>query len=307
VTATSAVRSPDPWPTLPIVEWQPTRDTLHMWTQIVGKIRLALSPYENHWWEVPLYVGARGLTTSPIPVDGGVFEIEFDFIEHLLTICTSSGAIGTLPLAPRSVADFYAEVMALLGSLGISVKIWPMPVEIPDPVRFDQDRVHASYDPEFAGRFWRALVSADSVLKEFRGRFIGKSSPVHFFWGSFDLAVTRFSGRRAPERLGADAVTREAYSHEVISAGFWPGTGDIDAVFYAYAAPEPPGFSKTSISPPAAFYSSRLSEFLLPYEAVRMSASPREALLSFSQSTYDAGANLGNWDRQALEREPPPR
>ena len=317
MTGTSAVRSPDPWPALPIAEWQATRDTLHMWTQIVGKVRLALSPYVNHWWEVPLYVGARGLTTSPIPADGGIFEMEFDFIEHQLIVRTSTGAMKTLPLAPRSVADFYAEVMEMLASLGIHVKIWPMPVEIPDPVRFDQDRVHASYDPEYAGRFWRVLVSADSILKEFRGRFIGKSSPVHFFWGSFDLAVTRFSGRRAPERLGADSVTREAYSHEVISAGFWPGTGDVDAVFYAYAAPEPPGFSKASVLPSGspsasgpqsgAFYSTRFSEFMLPYEAVRGAIAPREVLLSFLQSTYEAGANLGNWDRQALERQPPPR
>jgi hypothetical protein len=305
MTGTSAVRGPDPWPALPIAEWQPTRDTLHMWMQIVGKIRLALSPYVNHWWEVPLYVSARGLTTSPIPADGGVFEIDFDFIEHLLIVRTNTGAIKTLPLAPRSVADFYAEVMELLASLGIRVKIWPVPVEIPDPIRFDQDRAHASYDPEYAGRFWRVLVSADSIFKEFRGRFIGKSSPVHFFWGSFDLAVTRFSGRRAPERLGADSITREAYSHEVISAGFWPGTGDVDAVFYAYAAPEPPGFAKASISPSGAFYSTRFSEFMLPYEAVRNASAPREMVLSFLQSTYDAGAILGNWDRQSLERQPP--
>jgi hypothetical protein len=305
MTGTSAVRSPDPWPALPIAEWQATRDTLHMWMQIVGKIRLALSPYVNHWWEVPLYVSARGLTTSPIPADSGIFEIEFDFIEHLLIVRTNTGAIKTLPLAPCSVADFHAEVMALLASLGIHVKIWPMPVEIPDPIRFDQDRAHASYDPEYARRFWRVLVSTDSIFKEFRGRFIGKSSPVHFFWGSFDLAVTRFSGRRAPERPGADAITREAYSHEVISGGFWPGTGDIDAVFYAYAAPEPPGFAKAPVLPAAASYNTQLSEFLLPYEAVRTSASPRESLLNFLQSTYDAGATLGNWDRQALERQPP--
>ena len=217
-------------------------------------------------------------------------------------IRTSSGEIRTLPLAPRSVADFYAEVMALLASMGISVKIWPMPVEIPNPIRFDQDRVHASYDPEYAGRFWRVLVSADSVLKEFRARFIGKASPVHFFWGSFDLAATRFSGRRAPERPGADSITRESYSHEETSAGFWPGTGDVNAVFYAYAAPEPSGFAKAPVSPSTAFYSTQFSEFLLPYEEVRNSSSPREALLGFFQSTYDAGATLGKWDRKALER-----
>jgi hypothetical protein len=302
MTGTSAARSPDPWPALPIAEWQATRDTLHMWTQIVGKIRLALSPLVNHWWEVPLHVSARGLTTSPIPFDGGIFEIEFDFIAHSLIIRTSAGESKTLPLVPRTVADFYAEVMALLASMGIAVKIWPVPVEIPNPIRFDQDRVHASYDPEYAGRFWRVLVSSDAVCKEFRGRFIGKCSPVHFFWGSFDLAVTRFSGRRAPARPGADAITREAYSHEVISAGFWPGTADADAVFYAYAAPEPSGFAKSPVSPAGAFYSAQMSEFFLPYEEVRKSPSPREALLSFMQSTYDAGATLGHWDRAELER-----
>jgi hypothetical protein len=307
MTASSAVRSPDPWPALPIAEWQATRDTLHMWTQIVGKIRLGLSPHVNHWWEVPLYVSARGLTTSAIPGDGGIFEIDFDFIDHVLVVRTNAGVTKTIPLAARSVAEFYAEVMDLLGSLGISAKIWPVPVEIPDPIRFDQDHTHASYDPEYANCFWRVLVSADSVFKEFRGRFIGKASPVHFFWGSFDLAATRFSGRRAPERLGADSITREAYSHEVISAGFWPGTGDVDSVFYVYAAPEPQGFAKTSVSPSAAFYSTRFSEFLLPYEAVRNSPSPREAILRFLQSAYDAGATLGNWDRPSLERQPPVR
>ena len=306
MTATSPIRMPDPWPALPIAEWQATRDTLHMWTQIVGKIRLTLSPYINHWWEVPLYVSARGLTTSPIPSEIGVFEIEFDFIDHKLIVRTSGGLEKTLPLAPRTVADFYADVMSLLASMGISVKIWPMPVEIPNPIRFDEDRTHASYDPEYANRFWRVLASADTIFKEFRGRFIGKCSPVHFFWGSFDLAVTRFSGRRAPERPGADRITREAYSHEVISGGFWPGTGDVDAVFYAYAAPEPSGFAKAPVSPKAAFYSAQMSEFFLPYEAARQSASPRESLLGFLQSTYEAGATLGNWDRAELERLPEP-
>jgi hypothetical protein len=274
-----------------------------MWTQIVGKVRLALSAHVNHWWEVPLYVTARGLTTSPVPYEGGIFEIEFDFIAHQLIISTSGGVRKVLELAPKSVADFYAEVMAALESLGIAVKIWSMPVEIPNPVRFELDRAHASYDREYAHRFWRALVSVDTVLKEFRGRFIGKCSPVHFFWGSFDLAVTRFSGRRAPERPGADSITREAYSHEAISVGFWPGTGDIDAVFYSYAAPAPDGFAEAPVAPGAAFYSKELSEFLLPYSAVREAASPRAALLDFAQSVYDAGATLGKWARGTLERE----
>ena len=289
------------WPALPLKAWSDTRDTLHMWTQIVGKIRLALSPRTNHWWEVPLYVSARGLTTLPIPYGAGVLEIQFDFIDHKLLIQTSNGATKTMVLAPRSVADFYAELMTAVRSMGIQVKIWPMPVEIPNPIRFDEDLTHVSYDPEYANRFWRILVSVDTVFKEFRSRFIGKNSPVHFFWGSFDLAVTRFSGRRAPERPRADPVTREAYSHEVISGGFWPGTGELDAVFYAYAAPEPPGFSKAIVVPSTAFYSTQMSEFFLMYEDVRKAPSPREALVDFLQSTYDAGASLGNWDRTALE------
>jgi len=303
-SASNAAWPVDGWPALPIAEWQATRDTLHMWTQIVGKIRLKLAALVNHWWEVPLYVTARGLTTSPIPYDGGVFEIQFDFIEHRLLIETSAGPTQTIHLGPRSVADFYEEVMAALHAVGIVVKIWTMPVEVPDPIHFEQDRVHASYDAAYVNRFWRVLVSADTIFKEFRGRFIGKSSPVHFFWGSFDLAVTRFSGRRAPERPGADAITREAYSHEVISGGFWPGTGETDAVFYCYAAPEPQGFAKQLILPSAAFYSSQLSEFLLKYEDVRTAASPREAVLDFLQSAYEAGATLGNWDRESLERVP---
>lgn len=294
----------DSWPELPIKEWQATRDTLHMWTQIVGKIRLKLCAQVNHWWEVPLYVSARGLTTSPIPYGGGVFEIQFDFIEHRLTIETSAGATRTIRLAPRSVADFYEEVVAALHSLGIFAKIWTVPSEVPGPIRFEQDHVHASYDAEYVNRFWRILVSVDTIFKEFRGRFIGKSSPVHFFWGSFDLALTRFSGRRAPERPNADSITREAYSHEVISVGFWPGTGDTDAVFYCYAAPEPHGFSKQLLSPPAAFYSQQFSEFLLKYDDVRVASSPREAVLEFLQSGYEAGATLGNWDRESLERDP---
>jgi hypothetical protein len=290
------------WPALRLAEWKDTRDTLHMWTQIVGKIRLALSPRMNHWWEVALYVSARGLTTSPIPYGAESFEMRFDFIEHALFIETSTGAIKKIPLIPRSVADFYGELMETLRTLDISVKIWTVPSELPDGIRFEQDRVHASYDPKYANAFWRVLVAADAVFKEFRALFAGKSSPVHFFWGSFDLAVTRFSGRRAPERPGADSITREAYSHEVISAGFWPGIGDTDAVFYCYAAPEPAGFSKSPVAPAAAFYSSSFSEFLLPYEAVRTADSPRDMLMSFLQTTYDAGATLGNWDRKELER-----
>lgn len=296
-------QGPDPWPALPLADWRATRDTLHMWTQVVGKIRLALSPRVNHWWEVPLYVSARGLTTSPIPYQCGIFEIIFDFIAHQLLIETSTGGRKTIVLAPKSVADFYAETMAALGALGISVKLWTRPSEVPDPIHFEQDRMHASYDPEYARQFWRVLVSTDTVFKEFRGLFIGKCSPVHFFWGGFDMAVTRFSGRRAPERPGADSITREGYSHEVISAGFWLGMGDTDAVFYSYAAPEPPGFSAAPVSPSAAFYSKQFSEFLLPYEALRTSATPREDLLAFCQSVYEAGATLGKWDRAALERD----
>ncbi|MFZ0211268.1 MAG: DUF5996 family protein [Candidatus Acidiferrales bacterium] len=291
------------WPALPLKEWEATRATLHMWVQIVVKVRLALAPRINHWWEATLYVNSSGLTTSVIPYGERAFEIQFDFLRHVLEIRTCDGPSRTLELAPKSVADFYQEFMAALDSLGITVKIWPMPVEIPNPIRFDQDRLHASYDPEYASRFWRVLVSVDSVFKEFRSRFIGKSSPVHLFFGSFDLAVTRFSGRRAPERPGADAVTREAYSHEVISAGFWPGSdGVIDAAFYAYAAPEPAGFADAKLLPEAAFYSKQMSEFFLPYEGVRRSANPRSTLLDFLQSSYDAAASRAGWDRAALER-----
>jgi len=269
-----------------------------MWTQIVGKIRLALSPPLNHWWEVPLHVSARGLTTSPIPYRDIVFEIEFDFIDHKLSIQLSDGRAAILPLEPRSVAQFYREFMATLRDLGIAVKIWKMPCEVPDPIPFDKDEQHASYDADYAHRFWRTLQSADTVLKEFRAGFIGKASPVHFFWGSFDLAVTRFSGRPAPERKGADIITREAYSHEVSSAGFWPGGGDIKgAAFYSYAAPEPAGFSAAPVRPEATFYNTALSEYLLMYDDVRRAKSPKLALMEFLQSTYDAAATLGKWDR----------
>jgi Family of unknown function (DUF5996) len=303
MAARSQLPNQNSWPELPLEAWQNTCATLHMWTQIVGKVRLALSPRVNHWWEVPLYVNARGLTTSAIPYGDGTFEVQFDFIEHKLIIQTSWDASKTLALKPRSVADFYAEFMSGLRSLGIEVKIWTMPCEVPNPVRFDSDTQHASYDPEYAQRFWRILILCESIFQEFRAGFIGKNSPVHFFWGSFDLCVTRFSGRRAPERPGADLITREAYSHEVISAGFWPGGGEIQgAAFYAYAAPEPPGFAEQPVLPAAAFYHPQLKEFLLMYDDVRRASSPREQLLGFLQSTYEAGSNLARWDRKELER-----
>ena len=293
----------DCWPALPLESWKDTYATLHMWTQIVGKVRLALTPKVNHWWNVPLYVSARGLTTSPMPYDSRVLEIEFDFIDHKLRIQVNDGRTREIPLVPRSVADFYQEFMATLREMGFDIHIWRRPSEIPDPVPFDEDRVHASYDSEHVHRFWRILVSADSVLKEFRSRFIGKSSPVHFFWGGFDLAVTRFSGRRAPERKDADSITREGYSDEVISVGWWPGSGDVkDAAFYCYAAPEPEGFSRSSVRPEKAFYHPQLKEFILMYDDVRNAGSPTTALLDFAQSTYEAAAALGKWDREALER-----
>jgi len=302
MTHADFIAKPESWPALPLEAWQDTRDTLHMWTQIVGKVRLALSPLINHWWQVPLYVTARGLTTSAIPYRDGIFEVEFDFLSHNLIIRTREGLSRSIPLAPRSVADFYKEFMAALRSLGIDVKIWRMPVEIPNPIAFDQDVQHASYDPEYASRFWRILVLVDTIFQEFRSGFIGKNSPVHFFWGSFDLAVTRFSGRRAPKREGADSITREAYSHEVISAGFWPGGGDMKgAAFYAYAAPEPAGYAQAAV-PGKAFYHPQMKEFFLMYDDVRLDPSPRSALLAFLQSTYDAGANLAKWDRAELER-----
>jgi hypothetical protein len=303
--ANSALAPAQDWPPLPLDEWKATYATLHMWTQIVGKVCLALTPLVNHWWNVPLYVNARGLTTSLMRSSAGSFEISFDFIDHQLLIRTSDDRTRTLPLAPRSVADFYREFRNALKALGINVKIWPMPVEIPNPIRFDQDTVHASYDPEYAGRFWRILASLDAVFTEFRSRFIGKCSPIHFFWGSFDFCVTRFSGRRAPERPSADSITREAYSHEVISAGFWPGSGKIAApAFYAYAAPEPKGFADARVRPEGAYYDRELGEFLLMYDDVRTASLPAAKLMEFLQSTYDAGADLANWDRQALERKP---
>jgi len=290
------------WPTLILEEWQDTLATLHMWAQIVGKIRLKLTPLVNHWWNVTLYVSARGLTTSAMPYQDRIFEIEFDFIDHHLRIECSDGASKILPLRPQTVADFYRELMSGLGDLGITVKIWPMPVEIPNPIRFDQDQVHKSYDAEYVNRFWRALVCIDDVFKDFRTRFIGKVSPVHFWWGSFDHAVTRFSGRPAPPREASDKWTPEAYSHEVISHGFWPGGNGVQAAFYSYTSPEPAGLSNSEIKPAAAFYSQDMKEFLLPYDAVRQSPSPEKALVDFLQSTYEAGADLAKWDRAALER-----
>ena len=294
----------DTWPELHLVDWADTRDTLHMWTQIVGHIRMVLSPPVNHWWHVALYVTSRGLTTSPIPYEDHSFEIHFDFLDHRLVIATSSNEWRALKLEAKSVADFYAELMRLLGELSIQVKIHSKPDEVAEPIPFADDRVHRSYDPEYARRFWQVLVATDSVLKEFRGRFIGKCSPVHFFWGSFDLCCTRFSGRRALERPGADAVTREAYSHEVISAGFWPGGGAVnDAAFYAYAVPDPQGFRSAPVQPASATYNDGLGEYILMYEDVRRAPGSKRALLDFLQSTYEAGAKLGKWDREALERQ----
>jgi hypothetical protein len=294
---------PQCWPALPLDQWEDARATLHMWTQIVGKVRLRLTPLVNHWWNVPLYVSARGLTTSQIPYHDRAFELCFDFLQHRLVLETSDGQAQSIPLAPRSVADFYQDFMAMLQSVGIEVKIWKIPAEIPNPIPFDQDRTHASYDPEFAQRLWRILLSVDAVFNQFRSRFIGKSSPVHFFWGSFDLAVSRFSGRRAPVAANADPITREAYSHEVSSVGFWPGSGDMkEAAFYSYTVPAPDGFKDARVLPAAAYFHPQLSEFILKYEAVRSSKSPTAALLDFCQSTYEAGARPGNWDRRALER-----
>jgi len=299
----AAADQPECWPALPLDSWKDTCATLHMWTQMVGKVRLRLTPLVNHWWNVPLYVTARGLTTSRIPYGQRAFELWFDFIQHQLVLETTDGILKTIPLAPRSVAEFYAEFMAMLRSAGIEIKIWRMPVEILDPIAFDQDQVHRSYDPAAVEKFWRILSSVDAVFNQFRSEFIGKCSPVHFFWGSFDLAVTRFSGRRAPERPGADAMTREAYSHEVSSVGFWPGSGDIkDAAFYSYVVPEPPGFKDAPVRPNAAHYEKQLGEFILMYEDARKAESPTTSILEFCRSTYEAGATLGKWDREALER-----
>ena len=297
----------DPWPDLPVAAWKDTYATLHLWTQVVGKVRLARTPAVNHWWHIPLYVTARGLTTSPVPDGGRTFQIDFDFHDHALRIETSDGGRRQLPLAPRPVADFYQDVIAALDALGVKVHIWTMPVEIADPVPFEKDRTHAAYDRQAAHTCWRLLVQADRLLKAFRGRFAGKCSPVHFFWGSFDLAVTRFSGRAAPPHPGAPnvsvRVTREAYSHEVSSAGFWPGGGAVpEPAFYAYAYPAPAGFKDYPVRPAGAAYSPDLGEFLLPLSAVRRSPDPDAAVLDFLQSTYEAAAELAEWDRATLER-----
>lgn len=291
------------WPELPLAAWRESCETLHLWTQIVGKVRTALSPRVNHWWNSALYVSARGLTTSPIPWKGGAFEAEFDFLDHQLALRGSAGRRQYIPLYPRSVAEFHREFFAVLQTWGIEVSIAAGPSEIADPIPFAEDRAHAAYDPDYVNRFHRVLVSCAAVLQEFRARFIGKASPVHFFWGSFDLAATRFCGRRAPERPGADAITREAYSHECSSAGFWPGgSGVADAAFYAYAVPAPEGYGQQIVRPAEAYFHQGLGEFILMYDVVRRAASPRAMLLEFLQSSYEAGANLAGWDRAALER-----
>ncbi|HEY3224116.1 MAG TPA: DUF5996 family protein [Pseudolabrys sp.] len=302
------VRATERWPALPYAAWKETRDTLHLWTQVVGKVRLALTPWLNHSWHVTLYVTARGLTTSPIPWGGGSFQIDFDFIDHVLWVRTSEGHFRQLMLRPMSVAEFYEDLMIALRDLGITVNIMTTPCEIADCIPFDQDTVHAAFDAEYVSRFWRVLLSASEVFARFRTGFLGKASPVHFFWGSFDLAVTRFSGRRAPRHPGgvphlADSVAQEAYSHEVSSAGFWPGGGGpIDyASFYSYAYPTPEGFGAARVLPKEAFFSKELGEFLLPYDAIRATPDPDAALLSFLHSTYEAAADLGRWDRKALD------
>jgi hypothetical protein len=303
-----AVSRSDAWPPLPLDAWADSCETLHMWTQIVGKIRLAQSPWINHGWHVTLYVTARGLTTSPIAHGVRTFEIDFDFIGHRLAIRSSDGGVGGFGLEPQSVASFYKRLMKQLDDLELPVKIYTRPNEVPDPIAFELDETHRAYDVEYVNRFWRVLVQADRIFKTFRARFIGKCSPVHFFWGAGDLAVTRFSGRPAPQHPGGiphlpDRVTREAYSHEVSSCGFWPGGGAIPyAAFYSYAYPEPAGFPTATVGPADAFYSPDVREFILPYDVVRQSSSPDETLLTFLQSTYEAAANLAKWDRSALEQ-----
>src|ERR1700729_257930 len=296
-------RNQDLLPALPLAGWKDTLATLHMWTQIVGKVRLKLCPLVNHFWNVAFYLTARGMTTSAMPFQRGTVEVRFDFIGHKLFIETSEGRVVAIALTRQSVAEFYEKFMAALAELGVAVKIWTTPCEIPHPVPFEQDQEHSAYDPESAHKFWRILVWVDQVLKEFRSGFLGKASPVHFFWGSFDLAVTRFSGRRAPERPDTDPITREAYSHEVISAGFWPGNGGFgEAAFYCYAAPAPKGLEAATIQPAKASYNPGLGEFIYLYDDLRREPSPEEALLAFLQSSYEAGATLGEWDRNLLER-----
>jgi hypothetical protein len=306
--AMPTLTQPLPWPELRWDAWKDTAATLHMWTQIVGKTRLELAPLQNHWWNVPLYLSARGLTTSAMPYRGEMLEIEFDFVSHDLRFRMSTGAILSMPLRPQSVASFYAEYQRCLATLGVDIAINPVPVEIADPIPFAQDEVHHSYDPVYAHRFWRVLSSADLLFTRFSSGFIGKKSPVHFFWGSFDLAVSRFCGRTAPVRKDADLITREAYSHEVISAGFWPGNGGFGtAAFYCYTAPTPAGLDQQPVRPDAAYFDPKLGEFVLRYDDVRSSASPEDAVMQFLQSTYEAGATLAKWDRASLERSTPQR
>jgi hypothetical protein len=293
------------WPALPLDQWKPTYHNLHMWTQIVGKVRLELTPRVNHWWNVPLYVNSRGLTTSSIPYGNEAFEVQFDFIDHKLLIDRCDGAQKTIALEPRTVSEFHSEFMSRLHELDIDVSIFAKPAEVADPVPFAEDRLYRAYDADAVSRLWRILLSCEAVFTQFRARFIGKNSPVHFFWGSFDLAVTRFSGRRAPERPGADPITREAYSHEVISAGWWPGGPGMDGpAFYCYAAPEPAGLALEPVRPDAAFYHPELKEFILMYDDLRKADDPEQELLQFLQSTYEAGAVLAHWDRAELEVVP---
>ncbi|MDQ2746536.1 MAG: DUF5996 family protein [Acidobacteriota bacterium] len=290
------------FPSLVLAEWEATKDTLHLWTQIVGKIRLVQTPLINHFWNVTFYVTARGLTTSAMPYEKGLFEIEFDFIEHKLVIKTTEGTVKIIRLEPKSVKRFYEDVMNALRSVGITPEIRNMPDEIPNAIPLTEDETHQSYDAEYANCFWRSLVLVDKIFTEFRAKFIGKASPVHFFWGSFDLAVTRFNGELAPPRENADAVTREAYSHAVISHGFWLGGNGKEAAFYAYAAPEPEGFKTAAVKPEEAFYSKEMNEFFLMYEDVRSADNPKQALVDFLNSTYNAAADLAKWNRSELER-----
>jgi len=308
INSFGSASSTDYWPSLPYQEWKDTYATLHLWTQIVGKIRLVQTPWVNHSWHTTLYLTSRGLTTSPIPYGTRTFQIDFDFIDHELLIQTSDGEVKTIALAPRSVADFYQELFAELAALNLKLKIKTKPNEVGNPIPFEKDIAHASYDANYANRFWRALVQADRVLNQFRARYLGKCSPVHFFWGSFDLAVTRFSGRRAPDHPGGipnlpDEITREAYSHEVSSCGFWPGNEQMPyPIFYSYAYPEPADFSTATVRPAAAAYSQEFHEFILPYDEVRRALSPDESLLEFLQSSYEAAAHCGDWDCAELER-----
>ena len=315
----------EPWPELPLDRWRGTRDTLHLWTQMVGKTLLAAVPPQNHWWHTTLRVSARGLASQPVPFDGRTIDLELDFIDHVLALRTSDGRRKSIPFEPRTVHAFYEEYVAALASLGVGAHIWTRPVEVADPIPFERDEVHHDYDREWARRFWEVLRRCDQTLKGLAGSFLGKQSPVHFFWGGFDLAATRFSGRRAPPRPGADAIllgallaillrpgadamNREAYSHEVISFGFWPGGAAVggvsvdEPVLYAYAAPEPEGFRAAKVAPAAARYDERLGEFLLPYADVRRAPDPAAAIREFCESVYRAGATLGRWDRAALER-----